>query len=346
VVVQLPKHKENQRKKAEMPITETVLCGEMGMHPSTVTITEQPAGKLGGEVIITEHSGEQFQRGIVGSQSGCAQAADEPGEGKTSSERAGGSSVATDRLYIDSTPTVGIQALFDEADAKKAQGKRVTVTGNESFSRVCKTMGLPFELHNRFSEWLIDCQGFSAEVLGLGSYNKVRNGLTIPYPTGHKWKKVMEAGSRKQRRAAHMDCEPNEDATNSAVEWIQSQISSQNAEVQKGGKYAFNIQRSRETICNNIVARKQGDVQAVKKKRTKAVATGHEPAPRNVKESLYGTEAETWAKSMGAEFNPLVEKGVLDLGYTKADLLKEGIDGRETSSTMWNLPRVKIRFEW
>ena len=204
--------------------------------------------------------------------------------------------------------------------------RRVTVTGDESFSRVCKTMGLPFELHNRFSEWLIDCQGFSAEVLGLGSYNKVRNGLTIPYPTGHKWKKVMEAGSRKQRRAAHMDCEPNEDATNSDVEWIQSQISSQNAEVQKGGKYVFNIQRSRETICNNIVARKQGDVQAVKKKRTKAVATGHEPAPRNVKEALYGTEAETWAKSMGAEFNPLVEKGVLDLGYTKADLLKEGID--------------------
>jgi len=331
VVIQLPQHNDKRQKKAELPITETVLRGEMDANPPTVTVTEQPAGKLGGKVIITKNSGEQFQCGDVKSQSGCAQTADDKHDEKTLSDKTGGNSVGAIRTYVDCIPTVEIQALFDEADAERARDEAITATGNESFSRVCKTMGLPFEQHKVFSEWLIETQGISTDVLGMsgsmGRINKLRAGLRLPYPTGLRWKKLVEAGSRKQRRAAHVDFDTGEDAVSAAEMWISEQLKHQDAEGRKGARYAFNAQQGREDIRIRIEEmRPEVSIQAIKKRRTKAVATGHEPAPKNVKEALYGEDANTWAKSMGDEFNPLVEKGVFDTGYTREQLLEEGID--------------------
>ena len=67
-----------------------------------------------------------------------------------------------------------------------------------------------------------------------------------------------------------------------------------------------------------------------KARRTKAVAAGQIPEPKSTREALE-RDHEAWIPSIVEEIQPLFDKGVLcqgedDKGYTKADLLKEGID--------------------
>jgi hypothetical protein len=65
-------------------------------------------------------------------------------------------------------------------------------------------------------------------------------------------------------------------------------------------------------------------------KRRKAIAAGTIPAPKNTREALE-RDHKGWSDSISDEFNGLVNMGVLDegpnsQGYTKAQLLEEGID--------------------
>jgi site-specific DNA-cytosine methylase len=65
-------------------------------------------------------------------------------------------------------------------------------------------------------------------------------------------------------------------------------------------------------------------------KRQKAIAAGSIPPPRSTKEALE-RDPKGWSDSIQDEFGGLLKMGVLDegtgsLGYTKAQLLKEGID--------------------
>ena len=329
VVVQLPAHNQEPVKKVERPITEVVLAGGLALSPPTITVTEEHTGVLGGKVIVTEPLGQQHECGAEASQSNCAQVADVPGSVKTSTAKAGGITAGS-RPYIDCTPSVSVQALFDEADARKAHDKRVTASGVETFVRTCKLMGLPFEQHGIFREWLTASQGFGDEILGTSSYAKLRAGLTLPYPTGEAWNRLKARGSRKQQRADHVDCNEDFDAVQATESWIEDQVRDQNESVSKGGRFCFNVEMSREIIACELDVKRGKDVQAVKKKKVKAVAAGQKPAPKNIKEALYGEDAEVWTKSLNNEFWGLVDMGVIELGYTKAELLKEGIDIEKT----------------
>ena len=66
-----------------------------------------------------------------------------------------------------------------------------------------------------------------------------------------------------------------------------------------------------------------------KARRTKAVAAGQIQEPKSTREALE-RDHEAWIPSIVEELQPLFDKGVLcqgedDKGYTKADLLNEGI---------------------
>ena len=67
-----------------------------------------------------------------------------------------------------------------------------------------------------------------------------------------------------------------------------------------------------------------------KKKRVKAVATGHTPAPKNCRTAIEAEDASDWVKAQGIEFNGLVELGVLDCGYTKQQLKDLNISNYDT----------------
>jgi len=330
VTVQLPEYNKNPKRQAVRPITEVVLCGDSALNPPMVTVTEQPAGELGGTVLVTGAAGEQLELGSEISQSGCARTADETGRKKTSSEKTGGNS-ESDRMYIDCRNSESVKALFDEADARSVLNRRRMCSGEESLTRICKLMGLEFEQHRMYYEWLTSTQGLAENVLNYNTREKLRAGLILPYPSGEEWRQIKARGSRKQRRANMMDFNSDEDAVEATELWIEEQISEQSDHVRKGGAFCFNITKSREIIaCNIETKRPEKDLQAAKKKRTKAVQAGQTAPPKNVKEALYGEDADTWTKSLGNEFWGLVEMGVMELGYTKEMLLKEGIDTNKT----------------
>jgi hypothetical protein len=324
VVVQLPVHNKDAAKKAERPITEVVLSGEFDLNPPVVRVTKRSSGELGGDVKVTDPSG-QFENNTEPAQSGV-HTPEEAGSEKTVPKKTGSRVGVVGRLIIDVTMSADIKVLFDRADAKAASSKAVVTTGVESFVAVCKLMALPFELHNMFRDWLIETVGISEETLVTGRV-KLKPGLRLPYPTGCRWQDLKAEGSRKQRRAYHVDFSPEEDAAWAVEIWLDELLLAQNSQVAAGGRYCFNIKTSVAEIASEIDnLRPVTSVFAAKKKRLKAVATGSTPAPSSVKGALDSEEALEWVKSMNNEFDGLVELGVFDLGFTKADLLAEGID--------------------
>jgi hypothetical protein len=206
------------------------------------------------------------------------------------------------RLIIDVTMTADIKVLFNRADAKAASSKAVVTTGVESFVAVCKLMALPFELHNMYRDWLKETVGISDETLVTGR-EKLKPCLSLPYPTGYRWQELKAEGSRKQRRAYHVDFSPEEDAAWAAEIWLEGLLLAQNSRVAAGGRYCFNIKTSVTEIANEIeLLRPATNVLAAKKKRLKAVATGTKPAPANVRSAMDSEEALEWIKSMNNEF--------------------------------------------
>ena len=325
VKVHLPAHNSEPAKKAERPITEVVLSGEFDLNPPVVSVTKSSSGELGGEVNVTIPSG-QFENNTELAQGGGAHTTEEAGSAKTVKKKTVSSAGVAGQLIIDLTMAADIKVLFDRADAKAALSKGVVTTGVESFVAVCKLMALPFELQNIFRDWLIETVGISDETLVTGR-NKLKPGLHLPYPTGFRWQEMKAEGSRKQKRAYHVDFNPEEDAAWAAEIWLDELLRAQNSQVAAGGRYCFNITTSASEIAIEIDSiRPTKSVLAAKKKRTKAVATGSKPAPTSVKIALDCEEALEWVKSMNNEFDGLVKLGVFDLGFTKADLLAEGID--------------------
>ena len=76
VVVQLPAHNKSPVKQSVKPIMEVILSADSILNPPVVTV--KSSGKLGGEVKITDLSG-QFQNGTEFAQSGGAHTAEEVG---------------------------------------------------------------------------------------------------------------------------------------------------------------------------------------------------------------------------------------------------------------------------
>jgi site-specific DNA-cytosine methylase len=340
VVIQLPVHNTELVKKTDSPITEVVLRGDSKENPPVISVKER-SSELGGEVRVTDLSG-QFENTTELAQGSGAHTVEDAGSIHIT-EFAGvdQKSAKADRvksrdsesvgecrqLIIDCTLPASVKVMFDRIDAKAALHRSVVTTGTESFGTVCKKMALPFEVHYMYHEWLMEIMGLSAEVL-IMSRDKLKPGLRLLYPTGCRWQEIKALGSRKQKRAHHVDFNVEEDAEWAADLWLQRELSSQNMQVAQGGRYCFNIQTSVIEIAEEIEElRPVKDVYASrKKKRIKAVASGTTPAPANVKAAFESQEAMDWVASMNNEFDGLVKLGVFDLGFTKAGLLAEGID--------------------
>ena len=156
-----------------------------------------------------------------------------------------------------------------------------------------------------------------------GNKSNVKAGLVFPYPSGSRWQGILKYGSRKRRRALHLDVDIDESAIEAAELWLQQELENNKISVRSGGKYAFNIKASIKKIDNiNAMAAKR------KMKRTKAVATGKEVAPTTTLEALHGEHSEEWVKALGNEFYGLCDMGAFDLGYTMQQLRDIGITSK------------------
>jgi site-specific DNA-cytosine methylase len=253
VDVQLTAHNSDPERPVVKPITEVVLSGEFELNPPVIRVSKKVSGELGGEVRVTDPTGQfessfgelggeapwgeapgQFEGSTERAQSGGAHTAEDAGSGNRD-KRPRPKTDKGDRLIIDLTMSADVKALFDRADAEAALKKGVTTTGVESFVAVCKSMALPFERHNLYREWLIATVGFQDDVLVTGR-SKLKPGMCLPYPTGCKWQELIAQGSRKQRRAHHVDFSPEEDAEYAAELWLEELLQEQNAQVAAGGR--------------------------------------------------------------------------------------------------------------
>ena len=235
-------------------------------------------------------------------------------------------SMNTTACHVDLIPTEKMTAMFDEIDALSVRDRTHTASGNLSFAKTCKEMGMNFDTHAMYRTWLIDEMGFDPDLIEFNR-SKVASGTRFPFPSGSKWNKIKEEGSRKHRRANHIDIDQNQEAETEALDWIESEIKSQRDSFAREGKYVFSVQKARYAMSASTqdFKKMKSKLSAKKQKRTKAIAMGKKPDPSNARDALTCEDAEDWVKAMDNEFQGLVDMGVLELGFTGDQLIELGI---------------------
>ena len=387
VVVKLPKHNQGLKNQAKEPVLGVEVAGDMVTNPPIIHSTTETTSKLGGHLKIYDSQG----RRAVGpdlTPVDCAQVRSDS-EDESSEEDEITAGVKPAGIVAEGVPSVVIKAdakidkLFDMADASKVKHKSVFTKGNESFVRVCKTMGLEFEQHQIYNNWLITECGFTPEILPTEGYAKLQPGLEIPYPSGKKWRLAIQHQSRKWKRAQYAAAIDNERAFTAANQWVESQMTLQRQLVAEGGSYCFSIGEGRKAMCASIFAKKGRAMSACKRRKVqglrktmskalikscmagrrdtannskpkkikfkrktvKAVATGVVPAPKNCRAALEAEDADDWVKSQGNEYYGLVELGVLDLNFTRQQLIEEGVINPDTPIPIGDYYELKFNAE-
>ena len=145
------------------------VAGDTALDPPVVRVMEEPSDELGGSVTVLDSTGAKLKNGPELVRDDCAQIIEAAGRKITKSDEKKGT---CGQLIIDCTPNKSLQTLFDEHDARKALSKSVSTTGDESFVRVCKRLGLDFELHGLYRDWLINERGLEAARLPIEGYSK------------------------------------------------------------------------------------------------------------------------------------------------------------------------------
>ena len=159
--------------------------------------------------------------------------------------------------------------------------------------------------------------------------SKLKAGMKMVYPSGTKYWEIVQRIKRNEKRMNWMIQDDDKVAMNATLNWIKEKINEQKESVRLGNRYSFNIRIGIKEVSLKerfrVMANRTKKLYRKKKKRTKATAAGKEPDPKNVMEALDSSSGVEWAKALGNEFFGLVEMGVFDLGYTKQQLIDQGI---------------------
>ena len=317
-------------------VEEVKTAGELAQNVPMVKVVDCH-DESRGSVRVLDATGQQLNMD-PNSQQSFATAADDDGvlaevlsstkaTAKGKQTQANRSVTPSVRLSVQIRPSTLFIRECDKIDAEKCKPKAITSKDGDTFTRVCRMHKLPFEQHGMYRQWLTQQRHVQSVDLPTERRGAVlKAGVVLLYPSGSAWQKLIAEGSRKRRRANFSD-KTVEDADDEAVDnaelWLERELQSQKQTVRSGGKYVFNVQ---------VAAEKFEFIRAAaikrKKKRTKAAATGKEQAPSNTREALNCEHAEEWVKSLQNEFYGLVDMGVLDLGYTKQQLIDIGITSR------------------
>ena len=81
--------------------------------------------------------------------------------------------------------------------------------------------------------------------------------MFLPFPSGSKWLQATKHQDRQWRRAKYAASVANNIACESAEEWVNTQLTNQDAEFRAGGKYAFNVQTSTRVMAAKITFQDQ-----------------------------------------------------------------------------------------
>ena len=234
-------------------------------------------------------------------------------------------------LHVDCSSNPNLDKIWDAADAKKAEGSAITAKCEDRFIKICKQHKIPFELHSRYREWLkqtcakSDGTAIRNEDIPFGTGARghtVTPKLKFPKPPGSVWRKMK----RHKDVSGLAESSANHRLETLAVQQVVQEVAEQKEETRKAGRACF------AKKCNPMIRDPGLRAMAAKAKpkRRKAIASGEVAEPSSTREALQ-RDHQKWIPSIVEEVKPLFDKGVLcqgpgDKGYTKAELLAEGID--------------------
>lgn len=209
-----------------------------------------------------------------------------------------------------------------------AEKDAITTGVNQSFTQICKQMQIPFELHEIYHKWLMSrqyngYQRYNATDIPKHGYIEqgkhkqkayLRPGLKMIPPHGADWRAMLKAKNLKRSELNRMRVIQANAAITKEIETTRHAIKS-------ASSIADSLRQ--QPIANTTVT-----VHAAKKRQKAGdTAVGKQP-PRSITKALRDadlTEAFKWLDSINAEWEGLSELGVLEHGYTRAQLHQEGI---------------------
>jgi hypothetical protein len=228
--------------------------------------------------------------------------------------------------------------MWDTVDAKAVEHLTVVSKCGDRFMKICKSLKIPFNLHKRYREWI---KATSTKTDGTAIHDKdvpfgdgtrgdtVSPMVKFPKPTGSVWRKMSTAKSTGDIS----ESTENHRLETLAVQQLLQEVNEQKAVTRSTGKVSF------AKKSNMMVTDPHMRAMVAKAKRRKAVAAGDIAEPNSTREALE-RDHEKWIPSIVEEIQPVFDKGVLcqgpeSKGYTKAELLKEGIDIKVRPALNW-----------
>ena len=205
---------------------------------------------------------------------------------------------------------------WDLAEAATLRSKAVTTGSSDSFSRVCKNLGLPQELHSLYRTWFIQCGRsiyngtVTPDIVPVtkgshGQVPKLPAGWRFPYPSGSAWRRLKAT----QATIQHAECNGSV-----MLATIMREMSDQKHSVRTTHQYAFSARVS-DSVINAF--------QAIGRKKKRGA---NDNAPQSVQKALERENGNEWADSMDKEVNGLTEKGVVLHDQTMQMCRDEGIN--------------------
>ncbi len=188
---------------------------------------------------------------------------------------------------------------------------------NLSFTQLCKRYKIPHELHDSYYTWLLrqtqdNRMRYNQDQIPRGRGKYIKIGLKIPAPQGKMWRDLIQQRNSKQ------NIKPGEDHIE-ALSTITQAINQIEQDLQTTKTFTRQYQHRIDAM----------QVRRVKKKRTSAAgdSTAKQP-PTSIAKAIRDEdvgEAYKWLESINKEWNGLTDMGVLDHGYTRQQLIAQGV---------------------
>jgi hypothetical protein len=317
---------------------------------------EDTPNELGGSVQVIDHQGRKLNADpktgnlVVSEDQNRKSSQDEkskPNKTKsrhdmTKSGQAGQESrVSVTDCYVSiERSSTKIRNLWDEAEARAVQSE-AHITGTEDrFIRVCKViLKLPHHQHELYRQWLVqnvlmpDGRTIQEDDLPTTRGICMPPDMRLPKPTGQAWRQLLKPAVMRETAIDAL----NERLVAMAVRGIQEELEltdqrPANGRIKFAKTEGISDHESRVAMSSRAIHWEyaQDRKSACAVRRQKAVAADTIPEPRNTQEALE-RDPQGWCASIHEEIDPLIKMGVLDegpggTGYTKAQLLEEGID--------------------
>ena len=245
---------------------------------------------------------------------------------------------------------------LEELEAKLMAQHNIVTDGYHTFRTLVKKLNkvynhIPHNLHDTYRLWLLtkpvrngETQLFVEDLPRslCDSRTPIREGLTLYYPSGPHWIRLVSDKSyhKKQWDRVHPDDVEEEQSYQAMRAYRRALECSWSVPMFAMAATALVSEQvtlgSFEDAINSICSSDIEDMglanyvayKARKIKKRSSISTVDDPEPSTIIEALLGERGNEWVTSIFKEFNGLMKQGVFSHGWTKDDLVRQGITSK------------------